>query len=164
MSASTGRGMKSMISLGVWRNGSASDSRSEGWEFESLCPHFLLDVFERISKCVLDWRNKLDRHSSRLWRKRAHPDLNQGPADLQSAALTTELCTHMTGHDSTALFEHLRELVQMPVRLDGVQAGRVQARCKFVPTAATPKERVRKNVHTRSRTWVVAATTRRPNH
>ena len=26
---------------------------------------------------------------------RAHPDLNQGPADLQSAALTTELCTRM---------------------------------------------------------------------
>ena len=25
--------------------------------------------------------------------RRAHPDLNQGPADLQSAALTTELCT-----------------------------------------------------------------------
>ena len=29
--------------------------------------------------------------------KRAHPDLNQGPADLQSAALTTELCTHLNG-------------------------------------------------------------------
>ena len=29
--------------------------------------------------------------------KRAHPDLNQGPADLQSAALTTELCTHLLG-------------------------------------------------------------------
>ena len=27
--------------------------------------------------------------------KRAHPDLNQGPAHLQSAALTTELCTQM---------------------------------------------------------------------
>ena len=27
-------------------------------------------------------------------RERAHPDLNQGPADLQSAALTTGLCTH----------------------------------------------------------------------
>ena len=26
---------------GVWRNGSASDSRSEGWEFESLCPQTL---------------------------------------------------------------------------------------------------------------------------
>ena len=25
--------------LGLWRNGSASDSRSEGWEFESLWPH-----------------------------------------------------------------------------------------------------------------------------
>ena len=29
--------------------------------------------------------------------QRAHPDLNQGPADLQSAALTTELCTRMSG-------------------------------------------------------------------
>ena len=27
--------------------------------------------------------------------KRAHPDLNQGPVDLQSAAPTTELCTHV---------------------------------------------------------------------
>ena len=27
--------------------------------------------------------------------ERAHPDLNQGPADLQSAALTTELCTQV---------------------------------------------------------------------
>ena len=27
--------------LGVWRNGSASDSRSEGWEFELLSPHIL---------------------------------------------------------------------------------------------------------------------------
>ena len=102
--------------------------------------------------------------SSKRCRKRAHPDLNRGPADLQSAALTTELCTHMTGHDSIAVFAHLRELVQMPVRLDGVQVGCVQAGWKFAPTAATPDERVRENVHTRSRTWVVAATTRRPNH
>ena len=29
------------VSKGVWRNGSASDSRSEGWEFESLCPQGL---------------------------------------------------------------------------------------------------------------------------
>ena len=31
----------------------------------------------------------------RLCNRRAHPDLNQGPADLQSAALATELCTHV---------------------------------------------------------------------
>ena len=31
---------------GVWRNGSASDSRSEGWEFESLCPHFDQPLFD----------------------------------------------------------------------------------------------------------------------
>ena len=33
--------MRILLSLGVWRNGSASDSRSEGWEFESLCSHSL---------------------------------------------------------------------------------------------------------------------------
>ena len=30
----------SLAAKGLWRNGSASDSRSEGWEFESLWPHF----------------------------------------------------------------------------------------------------------------------------
>ena len=29
----------SALSVAVWRNGSASDPRSEGWEFESLCGH-----------------------------------------------------------------------------------------------------------------------------
>ena len=41
--ARSSAGYKSSVTLafstGVWRNGSASDSRSEGWEFESLCPH-----------------------------------------------------------------------------------------------------------------------------
>ena len=32
---------------------------------------------------------------SKLAKHRAHPDLNQGPADLRSAALTTELCTRV---------------------------------------------------------------------
>ena len=36
---------------GVWRNGSASDSRSEGWEFESLCPHFA-NTGELLSWCA----------------------------------------------------------------------------------------------------------------
>ena len=59
-----------------------------------------------VSKCFLACTVglKIPWHPFRRSRKRAHPDLNQGPADLQSAALTTELCTHMTGHDSTALF------------------------------------------------------------
>ena len=46
-------------------------------------------------------------------RKRAHPDLNQGPADLQSAALTTELCTHMTVHESASPSLNLQKLVHM---------------------------------------------------
>ena len=29
--------------MGLWRNGSASDSRSEGWELESLWPHLSMD-------------------------------------------------------------------------------------------------------------------------
>ena len=32
-------GQRSNCHKGAWRNGSASDSRSEGWEFKSLCPH-----------------------------------------------------------------------------------------------------------------------------
>ena len=32
------------LHMGVWRNGSTSDSRSEGWEFESLCLHLHLDA------------------------------------------------------------------------------------------------------------------------
>ena len=34
-------------------------------------------------------------HADTEDKQRAHPELNQGPADLQSAALTTELCTHV---------------------------------------------------------------------
>ena len=38
----------------VWRNGSASDPRSEGWEFESLCGHMsrweLDDVFAWVRR------------------------------------------------------------------------------------------------------------------
>ena len=36
-------------STGLWRNGSASDSRSEGWEFESLWPH--------LPQAGRDWRH-----------------------------------------------------------------------------------------------------------
>ena len=28
------------VPQGLWRNGSASESRSDGWAFESLWPHF----------------------------------------------------------------------------------------------------------------------------
>ena len=31
--------------MGLWRNGSASDSRSDGWAFESLWPHFFMFAF-----------------------------------------------------------------------------------------------------------------------
>ena len=37
---------------GLWRNGSASDSRSEGWEFESLWPHHLLAATWRRRSCA----------------------------------------------------------------------------------------------------------------
>ena len=41
---STLSGDERLLTWGVWRNGSASDSRSEGWEFESLCPHVCASV------------------------------------------------------------------------------------------------------------------------
>ena len=46
--------MTAATAAGVWRNGSASDSRSEGWEFESLCPHFILAPW--IDMSVSTWQ------------------------------------------------------------------------------------------------------------
>ena len=47
---------------GLWRNGGASDSRSGGWEFESLWPHILLVSsscsscsFLCLSNCACQW-------------------------------------------------------------------------------------------------------------
>ena len=37
---------------GPWRNGSASDSRSEGWEFESLWPHLSLNDCSGLKKTM----------------------------------------------------------------------------------------------------------------
>jgi hypothetical protein len=37
---------------GLWRNGSASDSRSEGWAFESLWPHFLAHCGAAPGHCM----------------------------------------------------------------------------------------------------------------
>ena len=56
---------------------------------------------------------KLQHPHARLWGQdpRAHRDLNQGPADLQSAALTTELCTQVmsTAHIETSQVWHHRQ-------------------------------------------------------
>ena len=38
---------------GLWRNGSASDSRSEGWEFESLWPHFSWKLSAPLAAALL---------------------------------------------------------------------------------------------------------------
>ena len=47
------------------------------------------DMHEQLCRTPKSFANDM-----RVAPMRAHPDLNQGPADLQSAALTTELCTH----------------------------------------------------------------------
>ena len=43
-----------------------------------------------IGGCTMGWHGRQGQ-----CQVRAHPDLNQGPADLQSAALSTELCTQL---------------------------------------------------------------------
>lgn len=42
-----------LLLKGLWRNGSASDSRSEGWEFKSLWPHFPFSFFFSSSFSLL---------------------------------------------------------------------------------------------------------------
>ena len=49
-----------LILSGLWRNGSASDSRSEGWEFESLWPHPFMNKYCTQTSAN---RNKFARHS-----------------------------------------------------------------------------------------------------
>ena len=52
---------------GLWRNGSASDSRSEGWEFESLWPHFLATCCGIMSWHCRRARDVQLPHSCTLW-------------------------------------------------------------------------------------------------
>ena len=42
----------SRTTIGLWRNGSASDSRLEGWAFESLWPHFLTVLYGFVGSWV----------------------------------------------------------------------------------------------------------------
>ena len=44
---------------GVWRNGSASDSRSEGWELESLCPHIMTSLPGPLSAARMHYYSSL---------------------------------------------------------------------------------------------------------
>ena len=53
------------------------------------------------------WCNKVN---ERGLQERAHPDLNQGPADLQSAALATELCTHALWCAAVGFYVHESEV------------------------------------------------------
>ena len=50
-----------IVHRGLWRNGSASDSRSEGWEFESLWPHdYGLSVVAALGlELLLSWAHVL---------------------------------------------------------------------------------------------------------
>ena len=76
----------SMMLKGVWRNGSASDSRSEGWEFESLCPHaalwFLIAVLHLLwpvdvaSDKREQARRALDGNLPAAWSRRPAPPLS----------------------------------------------------------------------------------------
>ena len=59
---------------------------------------------------------------SRRMHLRAHPDLSQGPADLQSAALTTELCTHM--YRGRAWHAHAISAPKMRVRRSSLSISR----------------------------------------
>ena len=72
---------------------------------------------------------------------RAHPDLNQGPADLQSAALTTELCTHATSAAVINSWECRCVLPQSVVR-------RVHCACNG--QLSVPGQRVATRAHMRA--------------
>ena len=75
--------------------------------------------------------------------ERAHPDLNQGPADLQSAALTTELCTlGISGggprHANRLCSETSEVALAMDPKSIGLRLKELESpRCRFAPAAST---------------------------
>ena len=58
--------------LAAWRNGSASDSRSEGWELESLCCHHMCGYCDDLQARVPRQPDGVGRPASRgnVWRCR----------------------------------------------------------------------------------------------
>ena len=71
------------LAQGIWRNGSASDSRSEGWEFESLCPHFVRPrrvgpKFTRFAAARIVTRGDARTHNLLLKGKAPYPLGNTG--------------------------------------------------------------------------------------
>ena len=67
--------------------------RSRG--LRSFSSYSLRNV-KHLNHCNVARIKVVDSENKKSVKIRADPDLNQGPADLQSAALTTELCTHAT--------------------------------------------------------------------
>ena len=79
--------------------------------------------------------------------------LNPAPSPCQMFWRITNLLIAGDGQDGLLI------IVCLPAKCSMKQHSGIQ---KALP--GRPKERVWDNVHTRSRTWVVAATTRHPNH
>ena len=85
----------------VWAGGAETglqkceSGRRGCWEWVRLCVRVAgMGRGSSLAMLVLRWVGPgVSRARSRLISKRAHPDLNQEPADLQSVALTTDLCT-----------------------------------------------------------------------
>ena len=70
------------------------------WDFRHVQLQAFVLPFHVVDAAI--GRNNFNRHAPKRRANpvqkaslRAHPDLNQGPADLQSAALTAELCTRL---------------------------------------------------------------------
>ena len=100
---------------GVWRNGSASDSRSEGWEFESLCPH--------ISKV----KNAVSSVGGVL--------VNISLARVLSATLTFILCQmHLMEEKFQAVFEMFGRYKYRSPKAWGIRMGESQdLHCGLLP-------------------------------
>ena len=82
---------------GLWRNGSASDSRSEGWEFESLWPHFAVSAVLLANYVLL---------RPPCWPCHCHPLLLSGGLALVPSPSSVSACSSSSSGDARGRESH----------------------------------------------------------
>ena len=83
-------GNKNNAPSGAGHNRSSSNSNSEGRELTSLCAHIVMGEPSHHIDLSIASEHRIAQQTGGCAPNRPHPELDQGPADLQSIALACQ--------------------------------------------------------------------------